>query len=276
MKFYLHLLSIFAFGFGLIPIAQAEIKQGKAVSTATGIVVVARSYDISPYLNNKIIRIHFTQGQIVKKGALLVELDTVFKKMDVQYAQAKFERAKAQFLLAKEKLERIEKLKQKDLVSLANYREAILSSNYANANLRLEEIDLTKAKRILKVQKLYAPFDGQMSAPRYHENANVDIADGTEIATIVQLDPIHVLFKVSFDRVLSRMRLGETVSKIADKIKVVLTLPDGSTYDHVGKLITESFNLESETGMTSVLVEFPNPRGILKPGLKLTGTGFEH
>jgi RND family efflux transporter MFP subunit len=243
--------------------------------TAQGVVVTARGWDISAEVDNKISRLHFIEGQIVRKGDLLVEFDSAFKKWEVDLAEASAARAEAQMSLMKEALDRQERLKDKKIVSLANYREALFKYQIAKADHRATLIKLEMAKAILEVQKLYAPFDGQMSAARYRENANVDISDGTEIATLVQLNPIHVRFSVPYKRVFARMKDGESDAEIAARQRVVLTLPNGSTYEHEGKLISGGFDIDPQTGRQSVLAEFPNPNRILRPGIKVIGIGYE-
>jgi RND family efflux transporter MFP subunit len=243
--------------------------------TAQGVVVTARGWDISAEVDNKISRLHFIEGQIVRKGDLLVEFDSAFKKWEVDLAEASAARAEAQMSLMKEALDRQERLKDKKIVSLANYREALFNYQIAKADHRAAVIKLEMAKAILEVQKLYAPFDGQMSAARYRENANVDISDGTEIATLVQLNPIHVRFSVPYKRVFARMKDGESDAEIAARQRVVLTLPNGSTYEHEGKLISGGFDIDPQTGRQSVLAEFPNPNRILRPGIKVIGIGYE-
>jgi RND family efflux transporter MFP subunit len=256
--------------------AQAVLAGDKQEKyTAEGVVVTARGWDISAEVDNKISRLHFVEGQIVKKGDLLVEFDSAFKKWEVDLAEANAARAKAQMSLVKEALDRQERLKDKNIVSLANYREALFNYQIAKADHRTAVIKFDMATVILKVQKLYAPFDGQMSAARYRENANVDISDGTEIATLVQLDPIHIRFSVPYKRVFARMKGGETDAEIAARQRVVLTLPSGSTYEHEGRLISGGFNIDPQTGNQSVLAEFPNPKRILRPGLKVIGMGYE-
>jgi RND family efflux transporter MFP subunit len=254
---------------------QTDGVLGAKISTSKGVVVAARSWDISAEISNKISRIHFVQGQIVKRGDLLVEFDTGFKKLEVALAEAALARASAQLELANEVFDRQEELKSKNAVSLAVYKDALFGAEIAQADQRATEVELEMARSILEAQKLYAPFNGQMSAPRYRENANVDISDGAEIATLVQLDPIHVLFSVPYERVLIRMQSEMTDEEVAASVEVVLELPDGSTYPHLGKIISAGFDLDPETGFNSVLVEFPNPRRVLRPGLKVTATGYE-
>jgi hypothetical protein len=70
-------------------------------------------------------------------------------------------------------------------------------------------------------------------------------------------------------------RLSETFLFSLTPPRVVLTLPNGSTYEHEGKLISGGFDINPQTGEQSVLVVFPNPKRILRLGLKVVGTGYE-
>lgn len=259
----------------VVPGAFAQTNSAESpVSRAEGVVVAARSSDISAELDNKINRLHFVEGQLVKKGDLLVEFDTGMKKIEVAVAKAAYERAKLLAQLKQEEFQRSQTLKKKDVVSEAKTREAELNAAIAAADMRRAELDLTTAKLILKFQKLYAPFDGQMSAARYRENANVDIDQGSEIATIVQLDPIHVRFSVPYTRLAARMRAGESEAETIRRTKIRLKLPDGSSYRHPGKPVSAAFDLNPKTGMAAMLAVFPNPERVLRPGLKVIGEGI--
>jgi RND family efflux transporter MFP subunit len=256
--------------------AQTNNAEPPIVSRAEGVVVAARSYDISAELDNKINRLHFVEGQLVKKGDLLVEFDTGMKKIEVAVAKAAYERAKLLAQLKKEEFLRSQTLKRKNVVSEAKTREAELNAAIATADMRRAELGLTTADLILKFQKLYAPFDGQMSAPRYRENANVDIDQGSEIATIVQLDPIHVRFSVPYARLAARMQAGESEAETIRRTQIKIKLPDGSSYQHLGKPVSAAFDLNPKTGMAVMLAVFPNPDRVLRPGLRVVGEGIRN
>ncbi|WP_068119483.1 hypothetical protein [Tropicimonas marinistellae] len=131
------------------------------------------------------------------------------------------------------------------------------------------------AAEMLPAQKLFAPFDGQISAPRYRENANVNIDDSREIATPVQLNPIHIRAPVPLQRVVSRMREGEKDADVGARISVDLILPDGRKYEHKGQPLTASYDLAPASGAAVVLIEFPNPDRILRLGKVVRLTGYE-
>jgi len=250
---------------------SAQHKGGtqKASPIFKGVVAVAKVHEISPEHKNKIARIHFNGGQIVKKGDLLVEMYTSDKKLDVDYAKAAYDRARAKQSLAQERLNRSEKLKEKKIISLAKFREVQLNSEIAAANAEIGKVELQRAKLILRKHKLYAPFDGQMSAPRFAENANVEVKAGSEIAKIVQLDPIRVHYYVPYAYFAKRKREMPSDAVRFQKGSVRLILPDGSSYDHVGKIVAWEYDV-NESGMLTATAEFSNPQLLLKPGLKVT------
>jgi RND family efflux transporter MFP subunit len=249
---------------------QAPQVDTKSLATGECVVVPARSWDVSAEVSNQITKIHFVRGQQVKKGDLLVEMDTFFKKLDIELAEVALMRANAALTQAEENLQRQTKLKDRQVSSVVGFRDAEIAAELARADVRDFELRLKKAKGLLEVQTIYAPFGGLMSEPRYRDNANVDITDGTEIGILVQLDPIHVLAREPFtDSTLNRLQGKESVEELTEQFSARLILPNGEVYPHEGRAVSIAFDVDQETGLTSFLLEFPNPRAILRPGLKV-------
>ena len=243
-------------------------------SAGTGIVLPARSWDISAEVSNKISKLHFIEGQFVKKGDLLVEFDRAFKLFEVRLAKTALAQAKAELAKAKEKLARKEKLSE-SAVTVAELRDAVLDASIAEAEAEKAAIQLKMADMILSVQELHAPFDGQMTAPRYRENANVDVKDGHEIATLIQLDPVHVRIQGNYERLFAQLSGGQSEADLLGRIALVLELPNGTRYSHAGRLLTSAFKFNPDTGLGTVIGEFPNPEHILRPGLRVKVSGYE-
>ena len=243
-------------------------------STVKGTVVPARAWDVSAEASNKIGRIHFIESQMVSKGDLLLEFDTLFKELELRLAEAEFAKAKVALEKAEDMLSRQEELREKATSSEVDYFDAKFAAWMAKADHDVIEAKRDMAAVLLKAQNLYAPFDGQISAPRYRENANVNIEDSRAIATVVLLDPIFVRAPVPMDRVLYRLGSGRE-EDIHASISVNLKLPDGSEYPHSGRIKTASVGLDKNSQEASVLVEFPNPDRILRPGMVVEVTGYE-
>lgn len=243
-------------------------------SSGTGIVLPARSWDISAEVSNKINKLHFIEGQFVKKGDLLVEFDRAFKALDVRLAKTALAQANANLAKANENLARKKKLSE-GVVSVAELRDAMLDATIAETEAEKAAIQLKMAELILSVQELHAPFDGQMTAPRYRENANVDVKEGHEIATLIQLDPVHIRIEGNYERLFARLSAGQSEADLLDRIALLLELPNGMRYSHTGRLLTSAFKFNPDTGLGTVIGEFPNPEHILRPGLKVKVSGYE-
>jgi multidrug efflux pump subunit AcrA (membrane-fusion protein) len=114
-----------------------------------------------------------------------------------------------------------------------------------------------------------------VSAPLYRDNANVDPARDTEIATLVQLDPINVRAEAKYQRAQIRVKDGQTDSEVLERLTLTLELPDGTMYPHRGRLLTVPYKFDSETGIGTVIAQFPNPNLLLRPGLKVKVTSYE-
>lgn len=249
--------------------------EGQLAFEGEGVVVAAKSRHITAETANRIEKIHFVQGQIVKEGDLLVEMYTGWKELELNRAEAALAVARAKLRSANDDLERFEALKSRNVVEIAAYNDAVFNAEIAKADYQIKQIEREMAKALLDAQKLYAPFDGQVSEARYSENANVDVANGSEIATIVQLDPIHVEIPTPYSRWLLRNREGVSESDLYETVQVLLELPDGSAFEHHGKILTSGYETDSENGTYAVLVEFPNPAGTLRPGLKVTARAYQ-
>jgi RND family efflux transporter MFP subunit len=266
----------FALGMPYAGVLAEETANAYRTFTAsgTGIVLPARSWDISAEVSNKINKLHFIEGQFVKKGDVLVEFDRAFKVLEVRLAKTAHAQAKASLAKAKEKLARKEKLSE-GVVSEADLRDAMLDARIAESEADKAAIQLEMAELILSAQKLHAPFDGQMTVPRYRENANVDVKEGHEIATLIQLHPIHVRIEGKYERLFDRLSAGQSEADVLGRITLELELPNGTRYSHTGRLLTSAFKFNPDTGLGTVIGEFPNPTHILRPGLKVKVNGYE-
>ncbi|MEP1425888.1 MAG: efflux RND transporter periplasmic adaptor subunit [Tateyamaria sp.] len=255
--------------------AQSSVDDlGPVSASGTGIVVPALAWDISAEVSNQIKKIHFREGQFVKEGDLLVTFDTLFKKLDIRLAELNLIRAQGNLAKIEEDFERKQNL-DSNAVSDVQLREIEVDLEIAKADAEEKEILLEKAKILLQVQEIFAPFDGQVSTPLYRDNANVNTLEDTEIATLVQLDPIHVRVSGSYNRLLERFSQGMSEAEVLGSITLTLELPDGSDYPHLGKMLTTSFGYDSETGLGTGIAEFPNPDLVLRPGIKVGISSYD-
>ncbi|WP_425044338.1 efflux RND transporter periplasmic adaptor subunit [Primorskyibacter sp. S87] len=253
---------------------DAARELGAESATGIGLVVAAKSWDVSAAAENQIDTIHFIEGQFVKEGDLLVTFDQVFKQWDAKIGELAHRQAVAELELAQADLSRKKRLGTNS-VSEVEIAQAEARVKIAEATVETKRLNAEKAKAISDLQLIHAPFDGQMSAPRFRDNANV-VADSPEIGTLYQLDPIHIRVEGTYEKHQQRILEGETHDSVMGSLTLVLELPGGSEFPHHGRLISTPFEFDPETGIGYSIAEFPNPEFLLRPGMKVQITSFEN
>jgi len=251
--------------------AGPALAQENQVSSE-GVVIAAQSWEVTALVDARIKTLNFVEGQLVSKGDLLVELDSVLKAIEVELAENALQRTVTILKQREEDFSLQEKLKERNVASLATYSDAKFAVELAKTGLRAAELKLEVARVILGAHQLHAPATGLISAPRLVVGSNYDVDESGPIATIVQLDPINVRVGILLERMLTRLQEGTFTIEIAKSLKFGLELSNGTQYPLQGRVASMGFELDPDTGMGSLLVEFPNPKGVLRPGLPVVLT----
>jgi len=135
----------------------------------------------------------------------------------------------------------------------------------ARANVSIAEISLQQ-------MKLYAPISGIISRALVNEGTYItkEARNQSRLATIVQLDPIHVVGHAPAAMYFQRGETVPSIEQIAERREFSIVLPNGDKYPHKGRLAAGSYEFDVATQATEIAVEFPNPDYLLRPGLNVT------
>jgi RND family efflux transporter MFP subunit len=255
--------------------------QGADAKEFKGIVAPARSYDIAPPFDGQVIKIHFVPGQFVKKGELLFTLDTTKEDLELERDQAMLQRVEAELRIAELALRNNAELRKKNVVSERQYLESEAKRDIAAAVVAQARVQVKGDEVKIRELKRYAPFSGIMSRPTVAEGAHLirQAREHTGMATITELDPILVKAWVPYDVYVNHLEIlkleGQPYDRnqAADRVELLLTLPNGGKYPHVGKLAGGGYEFDPKTQVMEVMVEFPNPGLLLRPGLNVTLQG---
>jgi RND family efflux transporter MFP subunit len=217
-----------------------------------------------------LIHNHFTAGDIVEQGALLVELDPSQYQAALDAANAELMSAKANLQQAEANWKRAEDLAPKGFISNLDYDKARASLGIAQAAVAKANAGLTQASINLAHTKIYAPFSGRISKPVFATGDYVPVAPGTSpLFELVQLDPIYVTANIALnvynDFVLLRQELEGKGVEIPE-LEIHLELAGGRPYTHIGKFENWSHTSSQSTGMIAGRTVLPNPEGLLLPG----------
>ena len=238
-----------------------------------GTAAAAREAEIAPRLDGLLSRINFKAGQLVNKGDLLFEFAAKSSELSLALAQASLKQAEAQLRLAEVNFRNKQTLRTRKVGSEMQFLEAEAQRDIATAKADEARANMQLAEIALQQMKLYAPISGIISRAHINEGAYItkEARDQSRLATIVQLDPIHVVGKAPAALYFQRGG-GElkSLEQTAEQREFGLVLPTGEKYPHKGRLVAGAYEFNPATQTTEVTVEFPNPDYLLRPGLDVT------
>ena len=232
-----------------------------------GRVVASLSAEVRPQVGGIIQKRSFVEGNTVEQGQLLYQIDPATYQSAYNEAKANLNSAKASVETARLKNERYANLLKFDGVSQQEADDAHATYLEAKADIEKYQAALATASINLEFTKVTAPISGHIGISTVTPGALVTAQQTTALATIRTLDPIYVdMTKSSKDL----LKLRQLISK--DGVKqgttaVSLTLEDGSEYDLKGQLKMQEVSVDAATGTVTLRAEFPNPDGILLPGM---------
>jgi RND family efflux transporter MFP subunit len=253
-------------------IHRAEAQQSTEAYEYPGTVVAAREAEVAPRIDALLEKIDFTAGQSVKKGDLLFEFSSRSKELSLAVAKARQRFMQAQLRLAEARLKNAENLRERDVSSEMQLLEAQAQRDIATANIEEAGANVGLAEINLSYTKLFAPIDGVIGPPSVWEGAYITLEARAQssLATIVQLDPIHVAGEVPFVTFLQRQGVFDGRTEATERTEFTLTLPNGETYAHTGRMVAGTGAFNPVTQAISITVEFANPDLLLRPGLRVT------
>jgi multidrug efflux system membrane fusion protein len=212
-------------------------------------------------VDGKLTAVNFTEGQDVKKGDVLGEIDPVIYK--AQYDQAVAKKAQDEALLANQRLDliRYQQLAASNAGSKQQYdtQKAVVAQQEALVNFDQAAID--NAQATLGYTKIIAPLSGRTGLRQVDQGNIVHAADATGVAIITQLQPIAVMFSLPQQQI---VRVNAASAKGALAVDVFGN--DGVTVADTGMLTGIDNQVDPTTGTLKLKAEFPNARFQLWPG----------
>jgi RND family efflux transporter MFP subunit len=236
---------------------------------ATGNTAPVKSVDLVARVQGVLQSIDYKDGTLVKEGATLFTIEPETYKLKLEQAQAAEAGAQASVKQAEADFKRQSDLVSRQAVSQATLDQSTSSRDNAQANLQQAQANTKIAAVNSGYTNVVAPFDGIVSAHLVSVGELVGAASPTQLATIVQLDPIYVNFNLNEQDVLriraeaKRRRL--TASDLT-QMPIEVGLQTESGYPHQGKLDYAAPTINQSTGTLAVCGVLPNAERVLLPG----------
>ena len=226
--------------------------------------------EVRPQVSGVIEKRNFTQGSIVRAGQTLYRIDPSPYQADVEQARANLQSAQANLQAAQALAERYAPLAKMEAISQQDYTDAVAKAGQARASVAQSKAALRTAQINLKRTTVPAPITGRIGRSIATVGALVTQNQADPLATIQRLDPIYVDIQQSSGDILKLRRSLGDGDTVPSKAKVRLTLEDGQDYGQVGTVDFAEPTVDESTGTVTLRATFPNPEGLLLPGMYVT------
>jgi multidrug efflux system membrane fusion protein len=250
-----------------VAVAQAEQAAIPIYLEHVGTTEAVKTVEIRARVRGILEKVLFQEGADVKEGDLLFVIEQApyraalaRAKADLQRAQATLERTVADFA-------RTSELANKQVASQSDLDHARAARDEAAASVAGLRATVEQTELDLSYTEIRAPIPGRIGRILVTQGNLVGASEQTPLATIVQLDPIHIYFSPSEKERLDVLRLRkEGLYVQRDEIEVHAVLADGSEYPAVGRLDFVDNTVDPNAGTVRVRAVFPNPDKTILPG----------
>lgn len=250
--------------FAAVPVRTATVEQtAHAVERQIpGRLEAIHTVELRARTEGVITKMHFRDGQYVKKGDLLFELDDAEPRAAVRLAQAEVKSAEATLRQAQQQLSRFESLKTGNAISRNDVDTARMQRDVASAALEQAKARLEARNVTLAYTRITSPIDGRVGHSRFHPGSLVNPSSGV-LVDVVQLDPIRIAFALEEGAFASKAGQHADIAELKKAWRADIESGDGR---ESGELTSVDNRIDPRTASVMVRAEFANPRHRLLPG----------
>jgi RND family efflux transporter MFP subunit len=244
----------------------------------TGRMDALKTVDIRPRVSGYVTEAPFAEGDLVKEGDLLFQIDPRTYKADLDQAEANLKQARAEVQLQSKRAERGRQLIQSRAIGPEDFDQIIATRDKAVATVGAMEAARDRAKLYLEFTRVVAPplhddegrpLVGRISR-RQVDPGNLVNADQTILTTLVSVDPMYAYFDVDERTYLELAALTSSGTNSwfsALRFPVLMRLANENEFTQKGKVNFLDNRLNANTGTVRMRGVFENTKGVLKSGL---------
>ena len=224
--------------------------------------------EVRPQVNGIVLDRLFVEGDVVHKGQSLYRIDPAPYEAQVASARAALTRARSSIASSAALARRYGELVKINAIARQEFENAQTTAAQAQADVAAQQAALRTAQIDLARTTIRAPITGRIGRSVSTTGALVSASQTNALATIQRLDPIYVdIQESSSDLLKLRQQILSGQLTRNGNARVKLKLEDGSEYGPQGTLRFADVTVEPTTGSQVIRALFPNPNGLLLPGM---------
>lgn len=227
-------------------------------------VAALNQVDIKPQVSGNITHIFFQDGQRVRKGAPLYEIDQQQYKASYEAAVANLNVTKANLARAQQDADRYTELSQKDAIARQTLDHALADLEANKRQVEAAQANVASVQTNLKYSMIYAPFDGTIGISQV--KLGTAVYPQTLLNTVSSDNPLAV--DVALDeKQIARFSVLLQQKPSANDSTFMFVQPDGTAYPYPGHILLLDRAVDPTTGTIKARLTFPNPKNTIRPGV---------
>jgi len=261
-----------------VSVAHPQTRTMADYDQYNGWIDAVQSVEVRARVRGHIQKVHFTDGQIVKKGDLLFELDPRPFQADVDREKDQKGVYDAQLVAAQKEEARLKELVSRGGAAQSQYEKAEADALSYQAQSKAADQEIVRKSLDLEYSRITAPITGRISRAMLTEG-NLVNAGGSDpvLTTIVSVDPAYIYFNVD-ERALQRYQAERAKGKKDDergsnvkdsKIKITFGLETDQGYPREATVDFADNQVDRTTGTILARAVVPDPAGKLIPGSRV-------
>lgn len=244
-----------------VVVDNPHMEQVNVSAESTGRVEAQYSIDVIARVSGFLLKKYFKEGDFVKKGQLLFQIDPREYQLSVNNSRAAVNQYQALYTNAQQEWHRANALVKEDLISRSDVDSSLAARNQNKALLDSANQQLELAKVNLSYTSIRSPIDGRIGKVNITEGNYVTATSGS-LVNVASVSPVYVSFSLKGDDFVKLLKASDKFKDVEVKVQ----FGDGSWYDKVGTVNFVDNKIDKDSGSVQMRATFDNEKGWLVPG----------